>query len=555
MKQLLIDLGHHVNGICPIGRLPAEILVLIFRKALQLSGYGAARLLLNNSQARRVPIHMHWTLTRVCAKWRALALSTPSLWTCIDDRDAGSLLAFIARSQPLPLSLRYILSEDWDLQRLHGALRDWGARLGRLDIMEYPCHDLQWTHQPIDLSVQVASLHCLTISAERDSLWDAPAYFLGSGVSNLKALALGASCEDLFPAGIHFPHLTHLSLAFWGSEIEVYKDDAHDLITLLSNTPALRYVHLSGVGDPSTEPSPLPPAPVVLRSLRALTCVGCKLSSAFQLLESLTLPEDVVVRLDNLRSVDGQPTVFPRRVASERFLASFARLQVWYCQGSLHLAAEGAKSGLWIRVTDPKWDEVLWKGLVAALPAMISLVTIRTLRFSVWAPSTLSLIAHMPSLTELQAYADADYVDTQSVLKALCIMLGRGGGRSCLPTLESLLISAHSEDLQSGIPETLQMVAARSEMGIPLARLILQPLPTPYGKSEDETSREMMLIRKIFSQDAIAPIREHVSVVEVMETAEPPPCPFEMGEMWEVDAFEDYWELTQEEKPDYKLHR
>ncbi|KAL1940562.1 hypothetical protein VTO73DRAFT_7997 [Trametes versicolor] len=186
---------------------------------------------------------------------------------------------------------------------------------------------------------------------------------------------------------------------------------------------------------------------------------------------------------------------------------------------------------------------------------MISLVTIRTLRFSVWAPSTLSLIAHMPSLTELQAYADADYVDTQSVLKALCIMLGRGGGRSCLPTLESLLISAHSEDLQSGIPETLQMVAARSEMGIPLARLILQPLPTPYGKSEDETSREMMLIRKIFSQDAIAPIREHVGVVEVMETAEPPPCPFEMGEMWEVDAFEDYWELTQEEKPDYKLHR
>lgn len=172
MKQLLIDLGHHVNDICPIGRLPSEILVLIFRKALQLSGYGAARLLLNDSQARRVPIDMHWTLTRVCSKWRTLALETPSLWTCIDDRDAGALFAFIARSQPLPLSLRYILSEDWDIQRLHGALRDWGARLGRLDIMEYPCRDSVWTHQPIDLSVQVAGLHCLSphISGERLSL-------------------------------------------------------------------------------------------------------------------------------------------------------------------------------------------------------------------------------------------------------------------------------------------------------------------------------------------------------------------------------------------------
>ncbi len=87
----------------------------------------------------------------------------------------------------------------------------------------------------------------------------------------------------------------------------------------------------------------------------------------------------------------------------------------------------------------------------------------------------LSLIAHMPSLTELHAYVNANHIGSESV-KGLCDKLGRGGGCSCLPALESLLISAHYEDL--GIPETLQMVAARSEMGIPLARLILQPLPT-----------------------------------------------------------------------------
>ncbi|OJT15590.1 hypothetical protein TRAPUB_5918 [Trametes pubescens] len=65
----------------------------------------------------------------------------------------------------------------------------------------------------------------------------------------------------------------------------------------------------------------------------------------------------------------------------------------------------------------------------------------------------------------------------------------------------------------------------------------------------------MLRIREVFSQDPIAPIRGHVGVAEVMETAALPPCPFEMGKIWEVDAFEDYWESTEKYKPGYKLHR
>ncbi|KAF8837263.1 hypothetical protein BDN67DRAFT_909567, partial [Paxillus ammoniavirescens] len=62
------------NETAPISRLPSDVLAIIFEES---------RRLLNQWPGPRRPLPVEVQLSHVCARWRQVALSTPSLWTTI----------------------------------------------------------------------------------------------------------------------------------------------------------------------------------------------------------------------------------------------------------------------------------------------------------------------------------------------------------------------------------------------------------------------------------------------------------------------------------------
>lgn len=97
--------------------LPYEILALFFQVCVTQDKGQPNQFFHDTSKAP-------WKLTHICARWRAVAIRTPSLWTTIrvsvdaletperSEEDVTSLLvSYLQRSQPLPLSL-VLMSED-----------------------------------------------------------------------------------------------------------------------------------------------------------------------------------------------------------------------------------------------------------------------------------------------------------------------------------------------------------------------------------------------------------------------------------------------------------
>ncbi|KAF9236715.1 hypothetical protein BU15DRAFT_49671, partial [Melanogaster broomeanus] len=62
------------NETAPVSRLPSDVLAIIFEES---------RRLLYNWAGPRRPLPIEVQLSHVCARWRQVALSTPSLWTTI----------------------------------------------------------------------------------------------------------------------------------------------------------------------------------------------------------------------------------------------------------------------------------------------------------------------------------------------------------------------------------------------------------------------------------------------------------------------------------------
>ncbi|KAJ7607852.1 hypothetical protein FB45DRAFT_702388, partial [Roridomyces roridus] len=70
-RTVLLDLRRRTKPILSsIRRIPPEILAEIFKAA----GTSRSRFILANTL---------WVLTHVCSRWRAIATSTPSLWSSI----------------------------------------------------------------------------------------------------------------------------------------------------------------------------------------------------------------------------------------------------------------------------------------------------------------------------------------------------------------------------------------------------------------------------------------------------------------------------------------
>ncbi|KAI0794149.1 hypothetical protein C8Q74DRAFT_559995 [Fomes fomentarius] len=100
--RILVDLKTRLNSLTPICRLPSELLALVFVTYvddLHHTAYSRARLMKT------------WiTVTHVCRHWRAVALSTPRLWSYIYASNPSVCSELIVRSKSSPLFVDILLS-------------------------------------------------------------------------------------------------------------------------------------------------------------------------------------------------------------------------------------------------------------------------------------------------------------------------------------------------------------------------------------------------------------------------------------------------------------
>ncbi|KAL1940560.1 hypothetical protein VTO73DRAFT_7995 [Trametes versicolor] len=549
LTRVLIGLRHCLNSLAPVDQIPPEILAHVFENVLQISGFEGKPKLYHGA-TERVRTRPLLSLCHVSSKWRAVALNTPSLWTRIDNHNGAQLNAFVQRSGAMPLSL-HLLTQD--AERLDHLLQEEGHRIRRLNLTEYP----HWVDPPTHLQFVAPLLECLTITSEcapvRNDESEATPILFGERVSNLRAFALRPLY--MWIPGNHFPHLTHLYLGTFHGRI-LYDDTMRYLTSLFSNTPALEYLFFSGLQaaavltDTSTR--------AVLPSLRAFTCIDSDLAATLLLLQRVELPENVLVRLDDLHVHNQDPgddTYLPCRLASERFVASFTRLEIAADDNDLHLVAEGPRSGLWIRATCTADDlEDQWAQWVATLHAMLPLARIRTLHVSLLNQAVIPhhLLAHMPDLTTLAVRIHPDYREMDEdmcwgLLDEIFRALTADTPLVC-PALESVGVEIWGGDPEdfrlSPASEVLRrMVRARTRAGKPLRRLTLQP-----HLERDLESPEMAEMFRA----ALALIKRDVEHVELVRDAESV-CPFKMSDVWKMDAFEKYWELLDDERPRYNI--
>jgi hypothetical protein len=105
------EIRRHEGAVSPLRRIPAELISLIFTFASARKFMGTY--LINTEEGP-------WVLSAVCSRWRNIALSQPSLWTCIslnftddgpDSPYAAGILpmvrAHLERSQRFPLHITF----------------------------------------------------------------------------------------------------------------------------------------------------------------------------------------------------------------------------------------------------------------------------------------------------------------------------------------------------------------------------------------------------------------------------------------------------------------
>ncbi|KAK7060815.1 hypothetical protein VNI00_000548 [Paramarasmius palmivorus] len=126
--------------LAPVHRLPPEILVQVFVECC------------DENELRQKFVPPAYAISRVCGRWRELALSTPRLWSSLminfyNWKGQGSRLAsltqeFIDRSRTMPLTLDLNFGDAWDAE-------DVGHIVPALDGLKGHC--TRWQSVELDL--------------------------------------------------------------------------------------------------------------------------------------------------------------------------------------------------------------------------------------------------------------------------------------------------------------------------------------------------------------------------------------------------------------------
>lgn len=229
LNDWICSLKSRRNSLCPISRLPPEVLsevFLVFAEQLQAQN--------------RFKVDFKWiTIACVCRLWRAIALQHGRLWGRIDTTREDRTKAFVGRSKGAPLAIRdsftgtiaelpFASINPYRYRELH--LRAKEGQLGP--------NVLQVLNSPIHAPV----LESLVLEVSDNY----PEYTLPPTVFDYKAPSLTRlqlnNVRLDWPTAL-FPSLTHLSVHHSGNT-DSPRPSVSQVLTTLKNMPRLEYLHL-----------------------------------------------------------------------------------------------------------------------------------------------------------------------------------------------------------------------------------------------------------------------------------------------------------------------
>ncbi|KAH7925108.1 hypothetical protein BV22DRAFT_1195437 [Leucogyrophana mollusca] len=209
--QLQRSIQHHEALTAPVHRVPHEILGEIFLRCLPAFLYPTP-----------LPLSSPMLLTKVCRRWRAVALSTPRLWSSITVSVDKALRghsralyeAWLSRAKSVPLSIRIIC--EMDIAQLRGKERSHALKWLCPYIPQ--CADL-WLHGPPlqEILDVVPSLERLQMTGFTTRAVEAFSIVIPGPATRLRSLSLQnfrSSIISLDPFSLPWAQLTELSIHF-----------------------------------------------------------------------------------------------------------------------------------------------------------------------------------------------------------------------------------------------------------------------------------------------------------------------------------------------------
>ncbi|KAG2132897.1 uncharacterized protein EDB93DRAFT_890285 [Suillus bovinus] len=258
----------HKGLVSYLWRLPTEILSQIFHYCLPKY---------NHSSALEAPM----LLTRVCRRWREVAIDIPSLWCSIsigfgrplcdvEESQISRHDVWFKRSRGCPLSLSFTCKAN-DVAKLRSLLQPYSNKTSSLSItfLEDVTEPILWLGDLPALQELTMKLRGIPTPGLYQSLSQLPAT-----LRSLEVMAwfLNTAQISIGPAGLH---LTHLDIAVLQYQNEV--------IHLLKLCPNLSSVKICGIFKTSLTPESF--THTKIQTFHVLT-----LFSHFGLLNALSLP-------------------------------------------------------------------------------------------------------------------------------------------------------------------------------------------------------------------------------------------------------------------------
>lgn len=260
-QKHLLDLHRAQNALCVAVAMPYEVLALIFEQGVQTE-----RELVSEPAQDFAGV-----VTRVCSKWRQIAVGKPDLWVVVwydgngGDQAREKIMTRLERSGVLALDIRIVKSRDGHFAA--GLLRKLGRMMNRcraLQILDFGEGDRELARVISALCGGAApQLEYLTLSAMEEDLW-AHGLF-PSGAPKLKvANLLGFNAKQIVYCGPCLTGITHLRL---GGLTLSLAGDYVGLVRLLKSMPAVSHLEV----DPLWTDVPHATLPTItLPSLRFL---------------------------------------------------------------------------------------------------------------------------------------------------------------------------------------------------------------------------------------------------------------------------------------------
>ncbi|KAI0671118.1 hypothetical protein C8Q78DRAFT_838950 [Trametes maxima] len=323
VRRASLLLCRKINDRAPIHRIPPEILAKIFAAARQVIPELSTRERGKNNAIERAcgpyTIRNTWDLcpiAEVCAKWRTVAIGTPSLWSSVFLGTTGTSSPYIpdstffltrCESGPVDVYATENLGRSYPLDPI---LEQYGDRIRELHIrLKNPTSGRRISE--VLLSPRVSPRRLVVGFYSRPvQCWIGFQSIFGGQSLRLESLVL-SRCSFL-PSN-PLPVLTRFLLNCIGvlDEGGVFSPRVNELLQFLSNTPALQELYIRDALD-SIRSGPEPPQPsqsrgdiphVKLLKLRKLS-VQTSSQRTPSLLSNIDVPRGCLITLSTTSDID-----------------------------------------------------------------------------------------------------------------------------------------------------------------------------------------------------------------------------------------------------------